>query len=161
MRDIVLAGGCFWGIEEFISRVKGIKNTTVGFANGNVKNPSYEEVCTGETGHAEACYVTYDENEISLNELLNKFWSVIDPTTINRQANDIGHQYRTGIYYINEEDESIIVESINKVQKQYEKPVVTEVMKLKCFYKAEEYHQKYLKKNPNGYCHINFNKVKP
>ena len=102
MKEIVLAGGCFWGVEEFFSRIDGVVDTKVGYANGTVDHPSYEDVCTGTTGHAEACYVKYDENKISLKELLDKFWSVIDPTVLNRQGNDVGSQYRTGIYYIDE-----------------------------------------------------------
>lgn len=106
------------------------------------------------TGHAEACYVRYDEDRISLKELLDKYWSVIDPTIRDRQGNDIGRQYRTGIYYIDEEDLSTIVDSFNREQIKYTRPIVTEIEPLSCFYDAEEYHQSYLKKNPNGYCHI-------
>lgn len=154
MREIVLAGGCFWGVEEYMSRIPGIVETKVGYANGIKENPSYEEVCTGTTGHAEACYVKYDENIISLEKLLYKFWSIIDPTILNRQGNDRGSQYRTGIFYLDEKDLNIIMKSKNEEQKNYKNPIVTEVERLKCFYEAEEYHQKYLKKNPGGYCHI-------
>ncbi|MGY0372267.1 peptide-methionine (S)-S-oxide reductase MsrA [Clostridium sp. JNZ J1-5] len=154
MREIVLAGGCFWGVEEYMSRNPGIVETKVGYANGIKENPSYEEVCTGTTGHAEACYVKYDENIISLEKLLYKFWSIIDPTILNRQGNDRGSQYRTGIFYLDEKDLNIIMKSKNEEQKNYKNPIVTEVERLKCFYEAEEYHQKYLKKNPGGYCHI-------
>ncbi|MGI5851351.1 MAG: peptide-methionine (S)-S-oxide reductase MsrA [Clostridiales bacterium] len=154
MKEIVLAGGCFWGVEEYMSRIPGVVDTKVGYANGTQANPSYEDVCTGTTGHAEACYVRYDEESISLKELLDRFWSVIDPTIRDRQGNDIGSQYRTGIYYIDEEDLSTIVDSLNREQIKYTKPIVTEIEPLSCFYDAEEYHQKYLKKNPNGYCHI-------
>ncbi|NLN40400.1 MAG: peptide-methionine (S)-S-oxide reductase MsrA [Clostridiales bacterium] len=154
MKEIVLTGGCFWGVEEFMSRIEGVVDTKVGYANGTVAHPSYEDVCTGATGHAEACYVKYDENIISLKELLDKFWSVIDPTVLNRQGNDVGSQYRTGIYYIDDEDLEIINESLKREQAKYEEPIVTEVEPLSCFYHAEEYHQRYLKKNPDGYCHI-------
>lgn len=102
MKEIVLAGGCFWGVEEYMSRIKGIVETKVGYANGIKENPSYEEVCSGTTGHAEACYIKYDESIISLEELLNKFWSIIDPTVLNKQGNDRGTQYRTGIFYLDE-----------------------------------------------------------
>ncbi len=154
MKEIVLAGGCFWGVEEYMSRIPGVVDTRVGYANGTKAHPSYEDVCTGTTGHAEACFVKYDENEISLKDLLDKFWSVIDPTILNRQGNDVGSQYRTGIYYLDDEDLEIIKDSLNREQAKYEKPIVTEVEPLTCFYDAEEYHQRYLKKNPNGYCHI-------
>lgn len=154
MREIVLAGGCFWGVEEYMSRIEGIVDTKVGYANGNKANPTYPEVKTGTTGHAEACYIKYDENIISLEVLLNRFWKIIDPTILNRQGGDIGHQYRTGIYYIDEEDIPTILKTLEEQKKKYAKPIVTEIEPLKCFYDAEEYHQKYLKKNPNGYCHI-------
>ena len=154
MKEIVLAGGCFWGVEEFMSRIPGVVDTKVGYANGHTEDPSYEEVCTGRTGHTEACSVKYDEDKVTLEELLAKFWSVIDPTVLNRQGNDVGSQYRTGIYYIDSEDLSTIKDSLNKEQAKYKKPIVTEVEPLASFYEAEEYHQRYLKKNPNGYCHI-------
>ena len=156
MKEIVLAGGCFWGVEEFLSRVNGIEETKVGYANGTQKNPTYEQVCSGNTGHTEACYVKYNESEIGLEVILSKFWSIIDPTVLNRQGNDIGSQYRTGIYYINEEDLPIILKSKAEEENKHKKAVVTEIKPLEGFYAAEEYHQKYLKKNPNGYCHIKF-----
>jgi peptide-methionine (S)-S-oxide reductase len=154
MREIVFAGGCFWGVEEFMSRIKGVKETKVGYANGEKVSPSYEEVCTGTTGHAEACYVKYDASVVTLEQILEEFWSIVEPTVLNRQGNDIGHQYRTGIYFINDEDKEVIVKSRDNNQKNYDKTIVTEIEPLKCFYNAEEYHQKYLKKNPGGYCHI-------
>lgn len=157
MKKIVLAGGCFWGVQEYYSRIKGILKTEVGYANGRTENPTYEDVCNKNTGFAEVCYVEYDENVISLKEVLDKFWQVVNPTTLNRQGNDIGSQYRSGIYYFNEEDIAVIKESIEKIQKNYEKKIVTEVKPLENYYKAEEYHQDYLKKNPNGYCHIQLN----
>ncbi|NLI60657.1 MAG: peptide-methionine (S)-S-oxide reductase MsrA [Clostridiales bacterium] len=154
MKEIVLAGGCFWGVEEYMSRIPGVVATKVGYANGTKAHPSYEDVCTGTTGHAEVCYVKYDENLLSLEELLDKFWSVIDPTILNRQGNDIGSQYRTGIYYMDAQDLDTIKDSLDREQAKYSKPILTEVEPLTCFYEAEEYHQRYLKKNPNGYCHI-------
>ena len=157
LKKIVLAGGCFWGVEEYISRIDGVKETKVGYANGTKENPTYEEVCTGTTGHAEACYVKYDEKVLSLNDLLEKYFGIIEPTVENRQGPDIGHQYRTGIYYIDKNDLNEIESYRDKEQEKYDKPIVTEIKDLKCFYDAEEYHQKYLKKNPGGYCHINLN----
>ena len=154
MKKIVLAGGCFWGVEEFLSRIDGVVSTEVGYANGRTENPTYEEVCNKNTYFAEVCLVEYDENILSLENLLKEYWEIIDPTTLNRQGPDLGSQYRTGIYYIDEIDLSTILESKEENQKNYEKKIVTEVLPLTNYYKAEEYHQKYLKKNPNGYCHI-------
>lgn len=154
MKEIILAGGCFWGVEEYMCRINGVEETRVGYANGTKKNPTYEDVCTGTTGHAEACIVNFNEDIVSLEELLSKFWQVIDPTAINRQGPDVGHQYRTGIYYIDDNDLVIIQKSLKEEQKKYDKKIVTEIEPLSCFYDAEEYHQKYLKKNPGGYCHI-------
>jgi peptide-methionine (S)-S-oxide reductase len=154
MKKIVLAGGCFWGVEAYIDTLKGVVSTKVGYANGLVPNPSYEMVCQNNTGFAESCYVEYDETLLTLSSLLNSFFIVIDPTVVNRQGHDIGSQYRSGIYYIDSEDIPTILKAIEEEQKKYSKNIVTEVKTLDNFYKAEEYHQKYLEKNPNGYCHI-------
>lgn len=154
MKQIVLAGGCFWGVEEYFSRIPGVVETKVGYANGTVPNPTYEQVKTSTTGHAESVYIQYDEHKINLEEILEKYWEIIDPTVLNRQGPDIGSQYRTGIFFIHPDDEEIIKKSKNEEQKKYDQPIVTEIKPLKSFYPAEEYHQKYLKKNPNGYCHI-------
>ncbi|BAH05345.1 peptide-methionine (S)-S-oxide reductase MsrA [Clostridium kluyveri] len=154
MKKIVLAGGCFWGIQAYFDNKKGILSTKVGYANGNGENPSYEEVCNEDTGFAEACLLEYNAGVITLEELLELYWRIIDPTIVNRQGNDMGNQYRTGIYYIDEEDVEIIEKSREKQQKNYNKKIVTEILPLKNFYDAEEYHQKYLEKNPGGYCHI-------
>jgi len=154
LNKIVLAGGCFWGVEAFLSRINGVTETEVGYANGRTLNPTYEDICNKNTYFAESCYVTYDENIVSLDDILKEYWSIINPTVLNRQGNDVGSQYRTGIYYINEDDLDIIIKSKDDNQKNYDKKIVTEVKPLINYYKAEEYHQKYLKKNPNGYCHI-------
>lgn len=153
-REIYLAGGCFWGTEKYLSGMKGIMNTDVGYANGNTENPTYEEVCHNNTGHAEAVRVVYNPSVISLAFILDLYYDVINPTSINRQGGDVGAQYRTGIYYVNEEDKAIIDKSIQELQKKYDKPIAIEVLPLINYYLAEEYHQKYLDKNPNGYCHI-------
>lgn len=154
MKKIVLAGGCFWGVEEFLSRISGVINTEVGYANGRTENPTYEDVCYKNTYFAEVCKVKYDDSKVSLETLLKEYWSIIDPTTLNRQGPDVGSQYRTGIYYTSEEDLPTILKSKEENQKNYDKKIITEVTPLVNYYKAEEYHQKYLKKNPNGYCHI-------
>lgn len=158
MKEIYLAGGCFWGVEEYMSRINGVVETRVGYANGIKENPTYEEVCTGTTRHAETTYVKYDESIISLEDLLNRFWKIIDPTILNRQGPDIGNQYRTGIYYIDSDDLNHINKTLENQKTKYDKPIVTEIMPLKSFYDAEEYHQNYLKKNPGGYCHIDLSK---
>lgn len=157
MKEIYLAGGCFWGVDAYMARIEGVVETSVGYANGNKENPSYEEVCTGITGHTETTYLKYDENIVSLEEILNKFWNIIDPTLLNRQGGDIGNQYRTGIYYLDEKDLEIINKTLEEQKEKYDRPIVTEIMPLKVYYKAEEYHQDYLKKNPGGYCHIDLN----
>ncbi|MBC8589581.1 peptide-methionine (S)-S-oxide reductase MsrA [Wansuia hejianensis] len=158
MKNIYLAGGCFWGVEEYFSRIHGVVATEVGYANGHKENPTYEEVCTGITGHAETTYIEYDEKIISLEDLLEKFWRIINPTLLNRQGPDIGNQYRTGIYYTDPSDLDIINKTLEEEQKKYKEPIVTEIMELKSFYKAEAYHQDYLKKNPGGYCHIDLSR---
>ncbi len=157
MKKIVFAGGCFWGVEEYFSRIPGVLSTKVGYANGTVKNPSYELVCSGTTHHAEAVHIEYDPYTVSLPQLLNAYWQIIDPTVLNRQGPDVGSQYRTGIYYIDPSDYDIIKESLYDEQNRYSDPIVTEIKPLESFFDAEEYHQRYLKKNPNGYCHIKLN----
>ena len=154
MKEIVFAGGCFWGVEEFFSRINGVRKTEVGYANGNIKNPTYELVCRTDTGFAEAVYIIYDESKVKLDYLIDKYFSIIDPTSLNKQGNDRGKQYRTGIYYLDKDDLNIINSKILEEAKKYDKKIVVEVEPLKNYYPAEEYHQKYLKKNPFGYCHI-------
>lgn len=154
MKEIYLAGGCFWGLQAYMDLRNGIVETVVGYANGNTENPTYQQVCTNTTGYAETVYIKYDENIITLEKILQDFWKVIDPTLMNRQGGDVGTQYRTGIYYTNDEDLTTINKSMDREREKYNKPIVTELENLKNFYPAEEYHQKYLEKNPNGYCHI-------
>ncbi|SHH62403.1 peptide-methionine (S)-S-oxide reductase MsrA [Clostridium grantii] len=154
MREIVLAGGCFWGVEAYFETLDGVAQTKVGYANGNFENPTYEMVCEQETGYAEACYIKYDSKIISLEKLLEAYWIIVDPTVKDRQGPDEGTQYRTGIYYYSDDDLSIILSSRDKEQLKYDRPIVTEIESLQNFFDAEIYHQKYLEKNPNGYCHI-------
>jgi len=154
MKEIIFAGGCFWGVEEFFSRIDGVEDTEVGYANGITEDPDYKQVCTGTTGFAEACKIKYDPEVVSLDTLLDKLFSVIDPTLIDRQGPDIGNQYRTGVYYVDEADRPVIEAYFEKVRSNYDLPIRTELEALKNFYEAEEYHQDYLKKNPGGYCHI-------
>jgi methionine-S-sulfoxide reductase len=154
MKVIYLAGGCFWGTEKYLSLIPGVLRTEAGYANGETLNPSYEDVCRRGTGHAETVRVEYDPAVLELGDLLSFFYRAIDPTAINRQGADRGVQYRTGIYYVDEADCPVIRESLAGLQKAYDKPVVVEAAPLKNYCPAEEYHQKYLDKNPGGYCHI-------
>lgn len=157
MKEIYLAGGCFWGVEKYISSINGVTLTKVGYANGNTESPTYEEVCHNNTGHAETVKVLYNPQILSLSFLLGLFFKVIDPTSINRQGGDVGYQYRTGIYYVDDEDIEVINKCIEDLEGKIGKKSVIEVKRLENFYLAEEYHQKYLDKNPGGYCHIDFN----
>ncbi len=154
MKNIYLAGGCFWGVDEYFSRIDGILNTESGYANGHTKNPTYEEVCSGDTGFTETVYVEYDEEIISLEEIIKILFKIIDPTQVNRQGPDLGSQYRSGIYYTDLEDKDIIEETVESLASNYDKKIVTEIKALENYYRAEEYHQDYLKKNPGGYCHV-------
>jgi peptide methionine sulfoxide reductase msrA/msrB len=154
IKEIYLAGGCFWGTEKYLKSIPGVKNTEVGYANGIMQNPSYEDVCHNNTGHAETVRVEYDPKYIGLTYIINLFFKVIDPTSVNRQGNDIGNQYRTGIYYVDPKDEPIILAVIAELQKKYDRRIAVEIKPLLNYYPAEEYHQDYLTKNPNGYCHI-------
>ncbi len=156
LRDIWVAGGCFWGTEAYMARVPGVADTTVGYANGRTENPTYEEVCHKNTGHAETVLLRYDPARVSLSSLLKHFFAIIDPTSLNRQGGDAGTQYRTGIYYRDETDLKAIRDAVADEQKSHEKLIVTEVLPLVQFFPAEEYHQDYLEKNPGGYCHVHF-----
>jgi peptide methionine sulfoxide reductase msrA/msrB len=155
IKQIFLAGGCFWGVEQYLSLIPGVAETEVGYANGNKPNPSYEEVCSGATGFAETVRARYDNDTIGLSELLNLYFNIINPNSINRQGADTGEQYRTGIYYEVDEDGPIIAGALRLLDESLDTPNVIDFKKLENFYPAEGYHQKYLEKNPNGYCHIN------
>lgn len=153
-QTIYFAGGCFWGTEHFMKLIKGVVTTEVGYANSNTPNPSYKEVCTGATNAAETVKVIYDVDVVSLSFLIDLFFKTIDPTSLNRQGNDRGTQYRTGIYYTDDQQRDIIEQSIEKISRSYTRPIVVECLPIKNFYPAEDYHQDYLGKNPGGYCHI-------
>lgn len=158
-RQIVLAGGCFWGLEKLYRSFNGIEEVLVGYANGiSQEYANYQDVCTGATSFREACSITYEDSIISLNTILDIFFEVIDPTMFNRQGFDFGTQYQTGIYWTDKSDESIIAKRVdNEIPKYLE--FYTEVKPLENFFAAEEYHQNYLSKNPNGYCHISVAKI--
>lgn len=154
MKTIYLGGGCFWGVEKYVAMIPGVLSTEVGYINGKTRNPNYEDVCYGNTGHAEAVKVDYNPEKIKLDELLTLFYKVIDPIAVNKQGPDVGVQYRSGIYYTNADDEVIIRKSLEKLQKNYTEPLGIEMKRMENYSAAEEYHQKYLDKNPGGYCHI-------
>ncbi len=153
-KEIYLAGGCFWGTEKYFQGIPGVLSTEVGYANGKTENPTYEEVCYNNTEHAETVKVEYEENALRLPFLLELYYDVIDPVSVNRQGGDTGTQYRTGIYFTDLKDEELIRESINELQAKYREKIAIEVKPLLNYYRAEEYHQRYLDKNPGGYCHI-------
>lgn len=161
MRDeIYLAGGCFWGLQRYFDLIKGVCETQVGYANSSIPYPSYDQVCANLTNATEAVHIVYESTILSLSELLERFFDVIDPTALNYQANDIGTQYRNGIYTKNAEVlPSIRAFIAERIAPRYTREVVTEVMLLQNFYPAESYHQKYLLKNPHGYCHIDVSKL--
>jgi peptide methionine sulfoxide reductase msrA/msrB len=153
-KDIYLAGGCFWGTEHFFKQIEGVAITEVGFANGHTENPTYKEVYTDQTGFAETVFVRFYPDVISLEFLLQMFFKAIDPTSLNKQGHDEGTRYRTGVYYTDPEDLPVIEKVFAEEQKNYEQPLAVEKLPLQNFYTAEEYHQDYLDKNPDGYCHL-------
>lgn len=153
--EIVLAAGCFWGMQAFIDHFQGVLETVVGYANSLVPDPSYKQVCSGTTNAAEAVFVKYDPDHLPLRVIVDMFFVVVDPYTKNRQGNDVGSQYRTGIYYTHDEDKDPLASLVAAKQKLSKKPFAIEVMKLGSFFPAEDYHQQYLVHNPSGYCHIN------
>lgn len=159
LKDIYLAGGCFWGVEAYLARIYGVREVSVGYANGTTDNPTYREVIQGHTGYVETVHLRYDPKRVTLETLLHHFFGIIDPTLLNRQGNDIGTHYRTGIYYDDECDRAIIKRVVEEEQKKYEEPIVTEVLPIARYYLAEEYHQQYLEKNPSGYCHVDFSSL--
>lgn len=153
-KTIYLAGGCFWGTQQYFALLQGVTKTEVGYANSNVQNPTYEQVCSGSTHAAETVAVTYDDEKIPLSFILDMYFKVIDPTALNRQGHDVGTQYRTGIYYTDPQDAPTVRSALDALQQNYNRPLAVEAAPLQNFYSAEEYHQNYLVKNPGGYCHV-------
>ena len=153
-KDIYLAGGCFWGTEHYFKQIEGVTETEVGYANGNIDNPTYKQVCTDLTGFAETVHVRYNPDVVSLEFLLQLYFKAIDPVSVNQQGHDKGSQYRTGIYYADASDLTIINKVYAEQQAKYEQHFAVEKLPLRNFYTAEEYHQDYLEKNPTGYCHL-------
>lgn len=156
-KEIYLAGGCFWGVEAFFSRMIGVISTQVGYANGRGEDTDYHRI--KETGHSETVHLVYDSDRIGLAELLERYFTIIDPTSVNKQGADVGTQYRTGIYYVDEDALPVIDSVMKKKGKEISKPIAVEVEKLRNFVRAEEYHQRYLEKHPGGYCHVNLSNI--
>lgn len=154
MEEIYFAGGCFWGTQHYLKQIRGVVGTEAGYANGETENPTYKQVYTDTTGYAETVRVLYDPAVISLQQLVELYFHSVDPTLLNRQGGDVGTRYRTGIYYTSPGDLSVIHAVYDKVAAEYDIPLVVELQPLMNFYPAEEYHQDYLDKNPEGYCHI-------
>ena len=153
-RTFYLAGGCYWGVEKYVSSIPGVLETEVGFANGRTHHPTYQQVRYEDTGHAETVRVVFDDGVLAPEKLLRLFFRIIDPVSLNKQGEDEGTQYRTGIYFTNEADAAVARAELEKLQAQFHQPLAVECLPLEHFYGAEEYHQKYLDKNPAGYCHV-------
>ncbi len=154
-KTVYLAGGCFWGCQKYFDLLPGVVETEVGYANGPTAAPTYQEV-KAHAGHAETVRVVYDPAALPLEKLLDAYFRVIDPTSVNRQGEDEGIQYRTGIYTVDEADAAVARARLDALAGRYDRPIAVELKPLESFYSAEEYHQKYLEKNPGGYCHIRF-----
>ncbi len=159
-KEIYLAGGCFWGVEKYFQMLKGVIFTEVGYANGNIFNPTYQMLLDGTATHAETVYLEYDSSIITLKELLDHFFRFVNPHSRYRQGNDIGKQYRSGIYYVDINDKEIIDQYLKNLEIQANKKVWTESLPLSNYYQAENYHQNYLNKNPKGYCHVDLSLLK-
>lgn len=160
MKEIYFAGGCFWGTEHYIGSFEGVTETMAGYANGDLASPSYQQVYTDRTGHVECVKVLYDSSVTSLATLCRLFFRSIDPLSANRQGNDCGTRYRTGIYWTDEADRAEVGKVYEEIQQAYGEPLAVETGPLKCFYPAEEYHQDYLIKNPEGYCHLSLSTLR-
>ena len=154
MKTIFLAAGCFWGAQHYLKQIRGIVETETGFANGNTDNPTYKEVYTDRTGYAEAVRVVFDPEVLPLKRLVQLYFDCIEPTSVNQQGEDKGTRYRTGIYYIEPEDRLTIQEVYDEVQRGYSAPLAVEVEPIRNFFPADESHQDYLDKHPDGYCHL-------
>ena len=152
LENATFAAGCFWGVQDVFNRIKGVKSTIVGYTGGHTRNPTYEDVCNDETGHAEAVHIEYDSSEVSYDQLLSAFWDIHDPTTKNRQGPDVGKQYRSAIYYHNAEQKKAAEKSLASEQKNRDKEIVTGILQAGPFYTAEEYHQHYHTKTTTPGC---------
>ena len=154
MQQIIFAAGCFWGVQFYFDQVPGVTATTVGYSGGTTENPTYEEVCTHTTGHAEAVLVEYDQNEVTTETLIKQFFRMHDPTTLNRQGPDVGDSYRSAIFCVTDEQKEIAEKVIAEVQPNFKDPIVTQIVLAGPFYEAEDYHQKFTEKTGRGMCHV-------
>ncbi len=154
MQQAIFAAGCFWGVQYYFDQVLGVSKSTVGYTGGHTKNPSYEQVCTHTTGHAEAVLLEYDQQQVSYELLCRHFFRMHDPTQLNRQGPDVGDSYRSGIFFFDEEQETTAEEVKRNVQAKFDEPIVTEITAASTFYPAEDYHQKYTERTGRGMCHI-------
>jgi peptide-methionine (S)-S-oxide reductase len=160
MQRAIFAAGCFWGVQFYFDEVPGVTKTTVGYTDGHTKDPSYEEVCTHTTGHAEAVLVEFDPKQVSYKTLLKHFFRMHDPTQLNRQGPDVGDSYRTAIFYFDDEQKTAAEAAKTAAQHNFDKPIVTEITKAGPFYEAEGYHQKYAERTGRGMCHIPYAPVR-
>ena len=154
MAITTFGAGCFWGVEAAFRQIQGVTSTAVGYLGGTIENPTYQDVCTGSTGHAEVVQVEYDPSQIAYEDLLEVFWKCHDPTTLNRQGPDVGAQYRSAVFFHTPEQEAIVLVSKEKAQDRFKRPIVTEITPASTFYRAEEYHQQYLEKRGQASCHL-------
>jgi peptide-methionine (S)-S-oxide reductase len=154
MNQAIFAAGCFWGVQYYFDQVPGVVKTTVGYTGGHTEDPTYEEVCTHTTGHAEAVKIEFDPSEITYEDLVRHFFRMHDPTQLNRQGPDVGDSYRTAIFYFDDEQEQIVERIKNEAQARWDKPIVTEITMAGPFYEAEDYHQKFTERTGRGMCHI-------
>ena len=161
MKTIYLAAGCFWGCQAFYKKMRGIISTNVGYANGNIDNPSYNDLKTGKASHAETVKIEYDEKKISLEKIISYYLEIIDPYAVNHQGGDYGLQYRTAVYYVDEESGKFVKDFLDREERKLgQGKFAIQVEKLNQYFSAEDYHQDYLDKNPTGYCHVNLNLVR-
>jgi len=160
MQKAIFAAGCFWGVQYYFDQVPGVTKTTVGYTGGHTKNPSYEQVCTHTTGHAEAVLVEFDPEQVSYEVLLKQFFRMHDPTQLNRQGPDVGDSYRTAIFYFDDKQKAAAQAAKTAAQTDFDKPIATEITKAGPFYEAEDYHQKYAERTGHGMCHIPYAPIK-
>jgi peptide-methionine (S)-S-oxide reductase len=159
MKQAIFAAGCFWGVQYYFDQVTGVINSSVGYTGGHTENPSYEDVCTHTTGHAEAVLMDFDPNIVSYEVLCKQFFKMHDPTQLNRQGPDIGDSYRTAIFYFDDEQKRIAESVRSSTQPSFNKPIVTQISKATIFYPAEDYHQKYAERTGRGMCHIPYEPI--
>lgn len=159
MDQACFAAGCFWGVQYYLDQIPGVTETTVGYTGGTLENPTYEDVCYRSTGHAEAVLVQFNAHEVSFETLCKHFFRLHDPTQLNRQGPDVGDQYRSAVFYVNEEQKEVVEAVIEQLQPEFTEPIVTQVEPLREFYPGEEYHQKYAEKTGRGMCHIPYEPI--